>query len=112
MQKVKERFNGFQGDVIFIEIDKLPKDAKKIKGENAHVLQYGTATGHKHQLTSGEFIVYEILDTNQKFVKTKSECELTHEEHHKAVWPAGKIFEIRIAQEYDYDLEESKNIED
>jgi hypothetical protein len=101
--------NGFQGDVIFVAVGAEPKLGKQIK---SLILAEGETTRHKHQVISGVAELYEIPDTVDKFLRIISDkAEVKHEEHNTVVLPKGDYI-VRIAKEFDYDLEEARQVRD
>lgn len=76
-----------QGDLIFLKIDKLPKELKKVP---SRVIVRGESTNHSHRLVGGDVfsgkdgLLYLVLDKAGKIV---------HEEHSpiklsKGLWAA------------------------
>ncbi len=89
-----------QGDVLLIPVD-------KVKGNRlSHlILARGEATGHKHQITAGEAIMYENVGV--LYLKVVSHtATLTHEEHRLIQIPQGSWL-VRIQREYDPHSEDS-----
>lgn len=90
-----------QGDVLLVEVDKLPEDAKKI----GKIVQYGEATGHAHKVIESD--VYAV-DTNghvKKYVVFPPNVDvdrMEHEEHPATVIKRGNtgILEVRTQQEF------------
>lgn len=78
-----------QGDVLLIEIDKLPKNVKKL---NHRTLAYGEVTGHSHRAVDGE--LYED-ETKNLFLQVAFPTEIIHEEHRPIELPAGNYAVIR-----------------
>lgn len=65
------------GDVLLKRIDKMPKGLKQL---NTRILKEGEATGHMHELTSGQVSVYAD-SKGQKYVQVEQEATLIHPEH-------------------------------
>ena len=81
------------GDVILKQVSEVK--GKKLKHL---VLAEGEVTGHSHQITDGEAVLYEHEGT--LFLSVESEtAKLTHEEHKVIELPKGK-YEITIQREY------------
>ena len=94
-----------QGDVLVTKV-------KEVRGKKLKhlVLAEGEATGHCHEITSGEAELYEHEGT--LFLSVKSEkAVLTHEEHHAVEIPKGD-YKIGIVREYDHLLEETRRVAD
>lgn len=90
-----------QGDVLLFEAKELPKGLRA----SGKVLYKGQ--NHSHAL-EGKFSV--LKSKTQTFLKSQ-ECKLVHEEHKPIKLPKG-IFELKIVQEYDHFLEESRVVID
>ena len=91
-----------QGDIFIIEVEELPKNAKKIK---SRVLAYGEATGHVHALGDGN--VFD-LDGVLFFHLTK-ETELKHQEHDPVKIPDGNY---RVVRQKEYSPERIRYVQD
>ena len=98
-----------QGDVFCCKVEKIPEGAKK--ADNL-ILAEGEATGHFHRVATGEAVLYTIPNSVDKFLEIISEtATVTHEEHKPITLPKG-IYKIGIVSEYDYDLEEARQVRD
>jgi hypothetical protein len=88
-----------QGDILFIEVQELPKGIKKLE----HcVIAEGEATGHKHQIVEeGAAALFELTNENGavKFLQTMKDTLVMHEEHRPIPLKAG-FYEIRQQREY------------
>lgn len=105
---MKNRY-GFQGDVNFIEVDKIPTKAKKVKKQNrGYVLAEGEATGHAHTIKE-DVELYEV--DGVLYLKNATQVNVTHEEHHTVTVPPG-TWKIVITKEYDHLTEEIRNVSD
>ena len=83
-----------QGDVILVK-GEIPKNAVK---QDHLILAKGEVTGHQHQITEGNAMLYEKEGT--LFLHVESETAvLTHEEHKPIVLPQGD-YQILIQREY------------
>lgn len=97
-----------QGDVGLISC-KIPVGAEKIK---IRPLALGEVTGHSHRVAvADEAMVemYEITDASgaRTFMRVSADgaVSLLHEEHGIVQLPAGWEGEVRIAREYDEELD-------
>jgi hypothetical protein len=101
-----------QGDVLLFEISEIPKSAKRLQSA---VLQEGEHTGHAHRclFRHGEKSggVFQLPDSQKKFLLAEEPVSLTHEEHEAFEIPVSKR-EVRIVQEYDHFAEEARNVAD
>jgi hypothetical protein len=94
-----------QGDVLFRQIERLPKGQQK-KRENATVA-YGEVTGHSHALAMEDREVAEVLEIGDGLFVHVSEdgihieggATFVHEEHGPVTLPAGN-YEVTIQREY------------
>ncbi len=84
-----------QGDILVREVAKVPGEAQK---QLDNVIAVGEATGHKHELLSGESCIFE--KKNSKFLVLLDDTDLIHPEHDTIKLPTGK-FEIVREREYD-----------
>lgn len=78
-----------QGDLFIQEIEQLPEG---LKAQKNLILVYGEATGHKHQLKSGQVFTD---DKGLMFLKLSKVTELIHEEHATIDLPKGNYVVIR-----------------
>ena len=79
-----------QGDLLIVKVKKIPEGAV-IK--NNRVLAEGEATGHLHELDSGE--VYEVGDTLYFRVEAGKTATLNHPEHKAVTFEEGEYKLIR-----------------
>jgi hypothetical protein len=90
------------GDVLLLESDELPKDAKE-EGSPV-ILAQGTVTGHSHKLTPNRSNIKNIAKRFKSgardYVQVLTPCRIIHEEHKAVPVPKG-IYEVRIQQEFD-----------
>lgn len=80
-----------QGDVRFVRIEEIPKDAKQITGEKAKQVMEGELTGHAHALTGVHSVLFQLA--MQKFLEVSPKTDLevvVHEEHKPTKLPPGK----------------------
>jgi hypothetical protein len=83
----------------------MSKSKKVVK---CNSLAEGEVTGHCHRLQSST--VYELEDGVREFSAPKGDV-LTHEEHKTIEIPAGNYLSDKV-NEYDYDAEEAKKVQD
>lgn len=84
------------GDVILTSGISIPVGAKKIP---KRPLAYGEVTGHSHQVSEGEFDLYE--KDGVLFMRVLSDdAKLSHEEHSTIALPKGD-YKVRIQREYE-----------
>ena len=82
-----------QGDLLIVPVEKIPEHAKR---KNTLILAEGEATGHKHELDSGE--LYEIRGTLYFDVKG-GVANLKHEEHGTVTFEPGQ-YQVVKQREY------------
>lgn len=74
-----------QGDVMLLEIDKLPKDAKEVEPVNGKlILALGEATGHHHRFEQTENVRCFVSNDNNvehRFYVIENRLVIEHEEH-------------------------------
>ena len=108
-----------QGDVLIFSTDEIPTGNREIV--DSGILASGEATGHHHRVapqvstwtvpapartTPTLYRVDGVL-----YVEAPMPFRVTHEEHKPIDVPAGK-YRVGLVQEYDYDIEESRNVAD
>ena len=104
-----ENYHGFQGDVILVKVDSIPKNCKISKRTHrGYVLAEGEVTGHAHTVAEE---IKLMTESNKTFIHAETDFEITHEEHDAVTVPAGD-YEVRIANEYDHFAEEAKKVAD
>jgi hypothetical protein len=88
-----------QGDVSILAVNKVPKQARKQKGEP--VLARGEVTGHAHRIIEGQAFLYRLA-TGVMFLRVLSEfAKLYHEEHEDVILPKGD-YQINRQREWDW----------
>jgi hypothetical protein len=90
-----------QGDVILVSIN--PPESARAKEV---VLAEGELSGHAHRITKGYAVLHEeeYFRSGQyiRLLECRTECELTHEEHHKIILPMG-LYHVSIQREFGRD---------
>lgn len=84
-----------QGDLLIVKVNELPKDSVK---HSHRVLADGEATGHKHELDSGE--LYEKEGTLFFSVLEDQRTTLKHEEHGPLTFEPG-VYKVIRQREYE-----------
>ena len=79
-----------QGDLLIVRVDNIPLDAKSRK---SRVLAEGEATGHLHELDSGE--VYEKDGVLYFKVSNEKPSTLLHPEHKAITFEPGAYKVVR-----------------
>ena len=69
-----------QGDVLLVEVQQLPEEAKCVSINDRIVLAFGEVTGHAHQII--EKMKARLLDFKaERFLQILERTALKHEEH-------------------------------
>ena len=97
-----------QGDLLLRKVEKLPKQAKRIKSD---VILEGEATGHAHRIMDGELFRFWSQSGEQLFVKADKGAMLVHEEHASIELVPG-LYEVIRQREYDPDTETTQWVMD
>ena len=85
-----------QRDVLFREVDELPKKKRKLDTE---IIVRGEATGHAHRIQNG--ILFSTWDRGPHFyIKANKDTKIIHEEHDPIELEPG-IYEVIRMREYD-----------
>lgn len=84
-----------QGDLLIVKVNELPKESTK---QNHRVLAEGEATGHKHELDSGD--LYEKDGTLFFKVPEEQKTTLTHQEHGPITFEPG-VYKVIRQREYE-----------
>ena len=88
------------------------KQVSAVKGKKRSnlILAEGEATGHKHEITTGEAELYE--DNGTLYLRVESDtAKLTHPDHNTITLPKGD-YEITIQKEYTVDGEKYRRVMD
>lgn len=109
MSKLKENYMKpiRHGDVILKPVAKTT--GKTLKHKGSYTLAYGEKTGHHHTLKSGKFKV--LTEGERRYLEVEVEAILTHQEHNQLTVKPGK-YEIVIQQEFDYELQSARRVQD
>jgi hypothetical protein len=89
-----------QGDVLLVQVDKLPNDCEEVKRDNGRVvLAYGEVTGHAHALHGSGVYLYAQPKSKARHLRIVETDYLRHEEHtHQAIPPG--IYRVIVQSEY------------
>jgi hypothetical protein len=87
-----------QGDVLLIEVDEIPEEAKSEPRSGRIVLAEGEATGHAHAIHERDARTF--THDGERFLLTKSKAQLIHEEHGPIEVPEG-AWRVVIQREYE-----------
>jgi hypothetical protein len=100
------------GDLIIKPIKKLPDGLRLISKGKKFVLAKGETTGHKHLLVAEPKTMRILQDANGKFyLDFFAPVKITHEEHKTLIIEPG-LYEVGNEREYDYFLQEIRNVVD
>lgn len=99
-----------QGDLLFREIECLPKGLKK-KADK--VLAYGEVTGHSHRFPDNANVALFLNAKNQTFLQVSDVAGslIIHEEHNPFIIEKGN-YEIINEKEWDYFEQELRKVVD
>ena len=95
-----------QGDVIGVEVDSIPKTAKRIEAKGRFIVEKGEGVNTHELLNAEKFEIYQEGDT--LYLKALEQDALWHTEHGTQVITPGKIIRRRIEREWDYEAEEAR----
>ena len=84
-----------QGDLLIVKVNELPKECIK---QNHRILAEGEATGHMHELDSGE--LYEKGGTLFFRVPENQKITLKHQEHGPITFDPG-VYKVIRQREYE-----------
>ena len=94
-----------QGDVLIEKVSEI-----KGKKLNHLVLAEGETSGHMHAIKEGNADLYE--ENGVMYLKVMDdEIIVKHEEHKPVIIPKGDYI-VRKVKEYDYFIEEARNVAD
>lgn len=108
MKKVPRTYR--QGDVLLVEVEKVPVAAKKLRRTGGRViLAAGEVTGHHHAMKDQGVALLELGD--ERYLRVPAGGgELKHEEHSTIKVEPGD-YAVVIQREYD-DAEEWRRVAD
>ncbi len=87
-----------QGDVLLIQVEKIPADAKPVERENGRVvLAHGEVTGHSHAISLPNAALLTVGAA--RFLEVMEAVALEHEEHSSIQLPAAN-YRVLIQKEY------------
>jgi hypothetical protein len=86
-----------QGDVLLVEVEAIPAEARMRRRDGRIVLAEGEATGHAHAIHEED--AREFWHGEERFLLTRSRSQLVHEEHAPIVVPPGSW---RTVQQREY----------
>jgi len=101
-----------QGDVLLVECDEVPLDAKRIKRESGKlILARGEQTGHHHAVLEREAELVESASAQAVFLKImgSAPAALTHQEHATIAVPPGTY---RVVRQREYTPLENVRVAD
>ncbi len=98
-----------QGDWLFKPAESLPQDIHQIK---SNVVGEGEATGHLHQFSNGQVVLYADKNGETAAVEVKSEsATLAHPEHGPISFEKG-LYVTKKELEYSPMLEQMQKVMD
>lgn len=91
-----------QGDVLIVQVDKLPTETKDIPRDNRGrvVLAEGEVTGHAHAIHDKRVRFMADARGSGQYLDVKERASVVHEEHGAINLPKG-FYEIRRQREFD-----------
>lgn len=98
------------GDLLIKEINEIPKKAKKVSSGKLNKLALGEVTGHSHKLETITVVDVFELD-GVKYFNAPNGASLSHEEHNTLTLDP-KTYQVLTEREYDYFLEEQREVLD
>ena len=101
------------GEVVLKEVNKVPSDAKKIDCKGFVVVGESETLGNDHRVSVLEdTAVYEKNGVLYIRNESPSQVYCPHESRHSTVELPATTWRVDIAQEYDYLLNEKRNVAD
>lgn len=99
-----------QGDVALIKVEAIPADAIKLENK-VKALAFGEVTGSRH-VADGDVEFFKGLD-GRTWLNVLAPCYLKHIGGDHLPVPLDKgIYEYGIVNEWDYEAEESRKVQD
>ena len=83
-----------QGDILFKKIYELPE---RLKEKPDNIVAGGEGSAHAHMLVNGD--LFQVEHSNQKYIRTRENTRLIHEEHLPIRLESG-IYEVVRQREY------------
>ena len=102
-----------QGDVLFFEVNELPKGLKEVpRDSRGIVFAEGEHTGHYHGTQGmGGTALLEDTETGMRYFRTDVKQEVTHQEHGTVTLDPG-LYRIGIVREIDPFTQEIEKVRD
>jgi hypothetical protein len=88
------KFSARQGDILLVEVDKIPNNVKN----KDNILALGEATNHSHRILNAQVMVDNL---GNQFINVPQQAQVVHEEHKPITVPRGKY---RLIQQREFDL--------
>jgi hypothetical protein len=86
-----------QGDVLLLQIQKLPDNLAPVAWEGRVVLAYGEVTGHAHAISTQHASMF--TGQGERYLEIKPGALLVHEEHATISLPEG-FYKVVQQREY------------
>lgn len=105
------KINNQHGDLILVNVDQIPKDAKKVKNlKRGYILERGEGV-HTHILEDVEGV--EVFETAKGdiYVRVSKPVRINHEEHGIQTLQPG-IHKKQIERVFDYESMEARKVID
>lgn len=101
-----------QGDVFLVEVNQIPKTAKKQKKKGDIILAYGEVTGHAHRIKSGAEMW--LAENGERYLKIVEATALIHEEHSAPTQSDGldEGMMFKVVQQMHYTPQEIQRVAD
>ncbi len=98
-----------QGDVMMIEVKKIPAGLTELKLDGPVILAYGEVTGHKHQFMDAMDVRMWGGGAGPRYLEVAGIKMLMHEEHSTVELPPGRYL---IPQQVEYTPAELRRVAD
>lgn len=96
-----------QGDVLLIQVQRLPDDVEAEIDPNRLILAYGEATGHAHRISGPGAGLFQ--GTAGRFLRLTQPADLVHPEHGTILLKPGTY---RVVQQKEYTPEAIRPVAD
>ena len=104
-----EKITHQHGDLIWVEVKKIPKTAKEIPiTENCVILLKGEGVNTHNLILENLSDAKLYQDGEDIYLQPFKAVVQTHIEHGKQVFAPGKIYKRRIEREFDYEKMEMR----